>query len=132
MAPNGDFQECDLCNGNTLLIPKDVYSVIGGLYDKSTHGIADWEYSLRAKRAGLPVLMAPVYLGECERDHGKTWLSSKVSLKQRLVYMNSPKGLSYTEFTAFVKLYFPKDYYPIKMKMWIKTLFPFVYDLLKR
>ena len=132
LAPNGEFQECDLCNGNALLIPKEVYSSIGGLYEKSTHGIADWEYSLRAKKAGFPVLMAPVYLGECERDHGKGWLSSKSSLKQRLAYMNSPKGLSYKEFTAFVKLYFPKDYYPIKIKMWVKTLFPFVYDLLKR
>lgn len=132
LAPNGDYQECDLCNGNTLLIPKEVYSTIGGLYKKSIHGIADWEYSLRAKRAGFPVLMAPVYLGECERDHGKSWLSSKSSLKERLAYMNSPKGLSYKEFTAFVKLYFPKDYYPIKIKMWIKTLFPFVYDVFKR
>lgn len=132
LVPNGDYQECDLCNGNTLLIPHEVYSVVGGLYEKSTHGIADWEYSLRAKRTGFRALMAPVYLGECERDHGKNWLSSKTSLKQRLSYMNSPKGLSYKEFMEFVKQYFPKDYYPIKIKMWTKTLFPFVYDILKK
>ena len=56
----------------------------------------------------------------------------KHSLKERLAYMNSPKGLSYCEFLDFVKSYFPKDYYPIMVKMWIKTLFPFVYDILKK
>lgn len=132
LAPNGHYQECDLCNGNALLIPAEVFVRIGGLYEKCTHGIADWEYSLRAKKNGFPVLLAPVYVGDCERDHGKPWLSMKHSLKERLAYMNSPKGLSYCEFLDFVKSYFPKDYYPIMVKMWIKTLFPFVYDILKK
>lgn len=132
IAPNGKYQECDLCNGNSLLISKDVFLEIGGLSKLFTHGIADWEYSLRAKRHGFPVLLAPDYLGECERDHGKQWLSMKHSLKERLAYMNSPKGLCYHEFLFFLKSYFPKDYYPMMAKMWIKTLFPFVYDILKK
>lgn len=132
LAPNGDFQECDLSNGNALLIPESVYSAIGGLCGDYRHGIADWEYSLRAKRAGFPVLMSPCHLGECERDHGKKWLSSSASLRRRLAYLNSPKGLNYEEFTSFIRQYFPKDYYPIKIKMWTKTLFPFVYELFKR
>lgn len=132
IAPNGEYQECDLCNGNSLLIPQLVYSEIGGLYEKTTHGIADWEYSLRAKKYGFPVLMSPVYVGACKRDHGKSWLSNKFTLKERLAYMNSPKGLSYREFMEFVREYFPKDYYPMKIKLWTKTLCPFVYDLLKK
>ena len=132
MPPNGNVQECDLCNGNSLLVSREVFESIGGLYTKCTHGIADWEYSLRAKRRGFPVLMAPEFIGECERDHGKNWMSQGKSLKERLAYMNSPKGLSYKEFMIFTKEYFPKDYIPMKVIMWTKTLFPIIYDIIKR
>ena len=132
MAPNGKYQECDLCNGNILLIANEVFKAIGGLSNLFTHGIADWEYSIRAKKNGYPVLLVPDYLGECERDHGNTWLSQSSSLHERLKYLHSPKGLSYNEFMAFIKTYFPKDYYPMKIKLWLKTFFPFVYDIIKK
>lgn len=127
---DNDYLECDLCNGNILLVPKEVYDVLGILNPQYIHGIADWDYSLRAKREGIPVLVAPGYLGECERDHGKGYLPQSCPLKKRIEFLHSPKGLAYEEFMCFTKEFFPKDYYPQKIKFWVKTIFPFIYDII--
>ena len=133
VSPNdSEYIECDLCNGNILFVPKDVYQECGILSEIYTHGIADWDYSLRAKRKGIPVLVLPGFLGECERDHGRGYLPQSSSLKKRLDYLYSPKGLAYEDFMYFTKMFFPKDYYPQKIRLWIKTLFPFVYDWFKK
>lgn len=126
------YLECDLCNGNILFIPKDVYESVGILNSYYTHGMADWDYSLRVKQKGFPVLVVPDFLGECERDHGKGYLPQSASLKKRVEYMNSPKGLSYKEFMHFMKEFFPNDYYPQKLRFWMKTLFPILYDVFKQ
>lgn len=126
-----EYQECDLCNGNILFIPREVYEKCGNLSLKYMHGIADWDYSLRAKQKGFPVLVVPGFLGECERDHGKGYLPQSTPLKKRIEFLYSPKGLAYEDFMYFTKTFFPKDYYPQKMRFWIKTLFPFIYDWLK-
>lgn len=127
-----EYQDCDLCNGNILFVPKEIYEECGILNEKYTHGVADWDYSLRVKQKGYPVLVLPGYLGECERDHGKGYLPQSSSIKERIKYLYSPKGLAYNDFMYFTKEFFPKDYYPQKIRFWIKTLFPVIYDLIKK
>lgn len=46
----------DLTNANILLVPKVVVDKIGIFYEGYKHGRANNDYSLLARRKGIPVL----------------------------------------------------------------------------
>ncbi len=126
------YVECDLGNANIMLVPRAVVKKIGILSDAFTHALADYDYTLRAKKAGCKVMVAPGVLGNCQDDHGKNWKSTNVSLKDRIKYLKSPKGLAYSEYMGFIKEHFPLHLPSAFLKLWMKTLFPFVWDGLKK
>ncbi len=119
--------ECDLTNANLLLVSRQVFNDIGGLSERFTHGIADYEYAQRAKRAGYPVLIGRGYYGECVRDHGPLRCPPSTPLKKRIEFLYSPKGLAFNEVTYYLRTYFPKRYVYICINYWTKTLFPFLW-----
>lgn len=129
---NETFAECDLGNANIMLVPRAIVKSIGILSDKYTHGIADYDYTLTAKKNGFPVVVAPGILGFCVDDHGNNWKSANTTLKERINYLYSPKGLAYKEYMQFIKTHFPSHYPEAFSKMWLKTLFPFLWDKLKK
>lgn len=126
------YISCDFANANIMLVPKEVVEKIGILSDIYTHSLADYDYTLQAKQAGFEVVLIPGFLGTCTDDHGNNWKSQKSSLKERIKYLKSPKGLAYKEYMKFIKLYFPTSYIPELSKIWIKTFFPFIWDTLKK
>jgi GT2 family glycosyltransferase len=124
-------EACDLGCANLMLVPKSIVDAVGILGENYIHGVADFDYTMKAKNAGFNVFVAPGILGNCTFDHGKNWKSQKTSLKERITYLYSPKGLAYKEFMFFIKRFFPLDAPIIFFKLWLKTIFPFVYDTLK-
>ena len=134
LEPNGHSpQLCDLANANIMLVPFNVYQTIGILSAKYTHGIADFDYTLTAKKNGILTYIASNYGGVCSNDHGKNWRSGKeYNLKQRINYLYSPTGLAYKEYIYYIKKHFPKEYVEAVVKIWTKTLFPYIYDRLKK
>jgi GT2 family glycosyltransferase len=131
LAPTDFPQECHLANANVLYVEKEVVETIGFLDKKYTHGIADYDFSLRAYKAGFPVYIAPGSCGFCKDDHGSNGSIVK-SLKERIKYLKSPLGLGYNEYLVFVKRHFP-FYYPSSfIKLWFRTLFPNFYGMLKK
>ncbi len=129
---NESITECDLGNANIMLVPHNVVNKIGILSDEYTHGIADYDYTLTAKKNGFAVVVAPGILGTCLDDHGNSWKPQNTSLKERIAYLHSPKGLAYKEYLHFIKKHFPSHYAESFGKLWLKTLFPFLWDKLKR
>lgn len=129
---NTDYLDCDLGNANIMLVPKEIVNKIGVLSEGYTHGIADYDYTLKAKKAGFKVLVAPGYLGTCEDDHGKNWKSQNVNLSDRIKYLMSPKGLAYKEYLRFIRNHFPFHYPSAFCKLWLKTMFPFIWDIMKK
>lgn len=127
-----DFLDCDLGNANIMLVPAEIVEKIGILSEGYTHGIADYDYTLKAKKAGFRVLVAPGYLGTCEDDHGKNWKSQQVKLSERIKYLMSPKGLAYKEYLRFIRSHFPFHYPSAFCKLWLKTMFPFIWDQMKK
>lgn len=127
-----EFIECDLANANIMLVPKEVVKRIGILSDDFTHSIADFDYTLKAKKAGCKAVVVPGILGHCVDDHGNNWKSSNVSLKERIKYLKSPKGLAYKEYLHFIRKHFPSHLPEAFFKLWLKTLFPVVWDKFKR
>jgi GT2 family glycosyltransferase len=129
---NTEYMDCDLGNANIMLVPNEVVQKIGILSSSFTHSLADYDYTLRAKKAGFKVLVVPGILGHCVDDHGNNWKSHNVSLKERIRYLKSPKGLAYKEYLAFIREHFPLHLPEAFAKLWMKTLFPFVWDNLKK
>lgn len=130
-APS-EFKHCDFGNANILLVDKNVVDKIGILSETFTHSLADYDYTLKAKNAGFDVVVAPGFLGSCVDDHGNNWKSKNTSLKERIAYLKSPKGLAYHEYLKFIKDHFPLSYPSAYLKLWIKTFFPFIWDTFKK
>ncbi len=126
-----EYMECDLANANIMMVPKAVVQKIGILSERYTHSIADFDYTLRAKKNGFKVMVVPGILGECADDHGKNWKSPAVSLKDRISYLKSPKGLAYKEYLNFIRIHFPYHLPEAFIKLWLKTFFPVLWDKYK-
>ena len=126
------YLDCDFGNANIMLVSHVIVERIGILADHFTHSLADYDYTLKAKKAGFKVQVAPGFLGTCTDDHGQNWKSSNTTLKERIQYLKSPKGLAYKEYLRFIKDHFPFSYPSAFAKLWMKTFFPFIWDHLKK
>ena len=132
LMPNDEFpQKCELGNANIMLVPKEVYQEIGSLTESYTHGIADFDYTLKALKKGINTYISSSYCGYCTNDHGVNWLPQDSNLKERIAYLYSPTGLSYKEYLHFVKTHFPLHLPQAFLFLWGKTLFPIIWQLFK-
>lgn len=84
---------CHMFNGNLVLVPKAVYDAVGSLSPAYQHTFGDYDYGLRARKAGISSVVAPGVLAVCERDHGlEPWRDGRYPLRKRYSYLSSPKG----------------------------------------
>lgn len=133
IAPSADkLIPCEIGNANIMLVDRTTVAKIGILSNSYTHGIADYDYTLTALKNGLKVWVAPGYYGICDNDHAITWLPQSTPLKKRIEYLYSPKGLAYNEHMIYVKKHFPLSVPATHFKLWVKTLFPIMYDTFKK
>lgn len=122
---------CRFANANILLVDESTVKQIGILSDKYTHYFADFDYTHTAYRRGIRLLIAPGYYGYCTAHHGIGRLPQHTSLRQRIAYFNSPKGLAFKEQMYFIKNHFPFSYLSMAVKLCMKTLFPVLWDKYK-
>lgn len=133
IKPDGQSpQLCHLGNANIMLVPVSVVNKIGILSDNYIHGIADYDYTLKAKKKGIPSYISTFYCGFCSDDHGKNWKSSEHSLRQRIRYLYDPKGLSYKEYLLYIRKFFPLYLPQAWLLLWAKTFFPVIWEVRKR
>ncbi|MFD5742910.1 glycosyltransferase family 2 protein [Streptomyces massasporeus] len=59
---------CDSCNGNAVLVTHAARRTLGDVDPAFPHRMGDSDYGLRARKAGIPVLLAPGHVGVCD-DH---------------------------------------------------------------
>jgi GT2 family glycosyltransferase len=105
VLPNGDIQECDLINGNCVLVPKFVVDKIGILDPVFKHAIGDYDYGLRAKRAGIKLFITRCYIGSCSKNISlPLWCRPGEKFGRRLKNLYSPLGnsepITYSRFVA--------------------------------
>lgn len=94
LHPSGAPQLCDWAHANVLLVPGEVVKRQGILYEGYRHGQADLDYSYRARRSGIPVVVTAKVCGCCNFDHPNiTGIGKKLcamTLKERRAYLNHP------------------------------------------
>lgn len=127
-----DLKACDLGNANIMLVDKATVDKIGILSGRYIHSFADYDYTLNAIRNGIKVWVAPGYYGYCEYDHGNPWLSSRHSIKERIAYMHSPKGLESRSYLRYIRKFFPLNYPAAVGKLWLKVFLPIIYDKFRK
>lgn len=64
VLPSAEPKFCDTFESNLVLVPRGAYLRIG-ILDDFSHAMADTDYGLRAKKACIPMVVAPGYLAEC-------------------------------------------------------------------
>ncbi len=124
----GEVLECDLTNANILFVSKEVVREIGILSVDYIHGSADFDYSLFAKKNGIPVLVMPQICGYCEHEHKSIYSDFKnISIKERYRWLWNPVGLSFGDQLTFMRKFFPHRYPFILIAGLLKVIFPKVY-----
>jgi GT2 family glycosyltransferase len=71
VSPHDSTQCIDAFNGNLVMVPLAVAHLLGGIDGGFSHALADIDYGMRCKRAGVNVLLAPLTYGTCERNEMK-------------------------------------------------------------
>lgn len=95
VLPRDVAASVDTFHGNVALVPRAVYSSVGGIDGGFAHAAADFDYGLRATALGFEILLAPGTAGTCDREVGPgpcDW--SIVGLVEGIRVALGPKGLS--------------------------------------
>lgn len=120
--------KCEAGNANIMWVPKEVVSDIGILSEGYTHGMADFDYSLKALRAGIPVLVMPGVMGLCNNDHSNPYKKfMDLPFRNRIKMLYHPVGLDFKS-----QLYYMRKHFPVRLPLvflmgWFKVLFPKYY-----
>ena len=87
---SADPEICDTMNGNVVLVPREVYRAVGTIHPTLVHNDGDFDYGLRASKAGFAVLAAPGHAGECEDRPPINW--SAMRRRERWRLLRQAKG----------------------------------------
>lgn len=84
---------CFTFNGNLVLVPSYVYNILGNLDEHYHHSFGDFDYGVRARKAGIVRVVAPGVLCVCDRNPGlPKWRNRSLTLGERFKALRSPKG----------------------------------------
>jgi len=126
VIPDGVFQNCQCAHGNVTYVSQGVVNKQGILCNKYVHGGSDHDYTYRAYKRGFPLFILRDYVGMCENDHNPArWEKfAKMSLKERIKFVNSPIGYNLKNTLLFQKRCFPYRYPFVWFFGYMKALFP--------
>jgi GT2 family glycosyltransferase len=115
--------DCDTMNGNVALVPRDIATVVGNVDERFRHQFGDFDYGLRAKRAGFNVVVAPGYVGEClPNSRSGTWRDSSLTFKKRWKNLTSPKGVPFGEWFFFTRRHYGWRWPYYAVSPYLKTI----------
>jgi GT2 family glycosyltransferase len=114
---------CDTMNGNFIFTPALVARQLGNLDGVFRHQLGDFDYGLRAVKAGIPVVIAPGYFGYCsDNPTHRTWRDQSQPLTQRWRHVLSPKGAPLGEWPLYTKRHFGWRWPLYALSPYVKTL----------
>lgn len=98
IPPGPEPRRAETMNGNVVLVPRDAAQRLGPFDRAYRHGIADYDYGLRAAAAGIETWIAPTFVGTCARD-----CSPSPPSAEGLRAMLSPKRLPLRSWLLFTR-----------------------------
>jgi len=86
--------ECEVMNGNLVLIPLKIAQAVGNLDPVFEHAMGDTDYALRIRAKGFRIFVAPGFVGHCSNNTiSGTYRDATLPLSVRWKKMMSRKGL---------------------------------------
>jgi len=130
LRPNGTPQKIKIMNGNFVLVPKQVFEILGYLNYRYSHSLGDIDYGLRALKNGIYIYCTSKIVGYCSKNES-IWFKENSFIK-RLKVLNSPKGTPLKEYFYFNKKHFGV-FKAIKFLIasFLALIFPNLYTSLK-
>jgi len=124
---NGSYQPVEKVHGNCVWVPQSVFLKMGNFQPYLTHALGDVDYSRRALRAGVPLVLTPRYVGMCDANPQlPDWRRSEVPLLRRIRNLYSPLG--YCEPLVYFRFCLYHDGLWVALKSFllqhIRVLFP--------
>lgn len=125
--------ECDYINGNFTLIPIKAVCKIGIISEAFTHGLGDFDYGLRLKKAGMTCWVAGGFQGEgCLNSVEGTWMDETLSpfdryAKTNMINQCPPVG----EWDIYIRRHFGIFYPLMKLKLMVRVYIPYVWLFIK-
>ncbi len=104
--PNGCPQPIKFMNGNLVLIPSEIVERIGIISSAYTHYLGDYDYGLRAQKAGFPCILSSKYLASCAPNPVADWANPRLSIVERWRLANHTKGLAMKEFLHYKAVHY--------------------------
>jgi GT2 family glycosyltransferase len=127
--PSGKVEACEIMNGNCVLIPQSVFSVVGNLDWKFVHAIGDNDYGLRALRAGIVTYTTGYFIASCaQNEQVPKWCLPKTKITDRIKNLYSPLSYSHPwEYFVYEKRHFGlsvalKHYLSIHLRVLVPAL----------
>ena len=112
MEPIKKVQECNMINGNCMLIDKTVAKYVGNIDDRFTHGLGDWMYGLKLIDLGGKCFLASDYVGYCSRNSiENTWENESLSPIKRIKLKQSIKCHEPKAYIIFLKKAFGRKWF---------------------
>ena len=92
ITPNGIPQEVVKMNGNLVLIPNNVFEVIGFIDNHYIHGGGDFDYGYKVRENGYRVLLTTKYVGVANRhdEFIPRYCNKELSLSERWRILHNP------------------------------------------
>jgi GT2 family glycosyltransferase len=121
--------QCDTMNGNFVLVPRAVVTLAHNLSAEFQHALGDFDYGLRARKAGCTVWVAPGFIGTCAWNAiTGGFLDTRSSFRNRWQHMMSNKGLPPGEYLTYVR----RHGGPLWPLFWALPYVRVVFGLLRR
>lgn len=92
IPPGSHPRPIRLFNGNIVLVSRDAFRLLGNLSSAYSHSFGDIDYGVRAARRGVPVWLAPGYLGHCSTNGRPKWKRPDIPVITRLFELHRPTG----------------------------------------
>lgn len=103
VEPGISVKVCDAMNGNIVLISAEAAESVGDIDSRFTHSMGDYDYALRARALGVPVVVGTGYHGACPRNPAGSAWHQKATIAERYRAAVSPKGLPMGEWAHFLR-----------------------------
>ncbi|MGO4859424.1 glycosyltransferase family 2 protein [Arthrobacter sp. 2MCAF14] len=102
VEPTDSPQIIDAFHGNFVLVPREIYNLLGTIDDRFAHAYGDIDYGLRTKRAGYVSILAPNHFGFCESNpKDGSWMDAELSFVGRVKLLFSRKGYPFRSHVLF-------------------------------
>lgn len=130
LIPVGKPQMCDTANANILLVSQKIVEEIGIFYGGYSHGCADYDYAILARKKDIPVLVTSAFCGCCDDDHDNLASNTenilKMNLEQRKKYFSNPLH-SNVDYLKYIKRHFVIRYPFVFLGRILNIYFPRFY-----